>query len=236
MAEYRSKDSTNIQRSNVMIIVFSGTDGAGKSTQIELLTRYFEAKGRSCISVWARGGYTPLFSAIKSLARLLLGKKIPAQGNNTDREKILKKSSVSTLWLILAIWDLILFYAGYVRIMRFLGKVVICDRYVEDTALDFERNFDNVFNPTGILWRLLLWVTPKPEHCFLLWVPIQISQERSTLKNEPFPDSLETLEYRLEAYLDTNRFPADQYKLIKCTSKIDEISQSIMKSIEGNGV
>lgn len=219
-----------------MIIVFSGTDGAGKSTQIEMLTHYFEAKGRTCKSVWARGGYTPLFSAIKSLARGLLGKKIPAQGNNKDREKMLKKGSVSTLWLIIAIWDLILFYGIYVRAMSFIGKVVICDRYVEDTALDFEHNFDTVFNPSGLLWRLLLWTTPKPQHSFLLWVPVQISQERSILKNEPFPDSVETLEYRLDCYLDPNRFSADQYSRIKCTSTINEISHELINLIEGNGL
>jgi len=215
-----------------MIIVFSGTDGAGKTTQIERLVKYFEAKGKSCEYVWARGGYTPLFSSLKKIARKVLGKKVPAQGNSKDRERLLKKNYISVIWLIVAIWDLIFFYSIYVRAMGRLGKVVICDRYLEDTALDFEHNFGTVFNSKSFLWKLLLWSAPEPDHSFLLWVPVVISRERSIAKNEPFPDSIETLEYRLDKYLDENCFPVNRYYRIECTTPIDEVSKEIISFIE----
>ncbi len=91
-----------------MIIVFSGTDGAGKSTQIDTLCNYFTPQGKKTVYLWSRGGYTPLFSAIKRIVRKLLKKKLPAQGQSKDRDKMLKNDKISALWLTLATIDLIL--------------------------------------------------------------------------------------------------------------------------------
>ena len=44
-----------------MLIVLSGTDCAGKSTQIDLLKQFFSMKGHSVKILWARG-VTPQFS------------------------------------------------------------------------------------------------------------------------------------------------------------------------------
>ena len=55
-----------------MIIAFSGTDGAGKSTQIKILVSEFSKQGFKVKYIWARGGYTPLFSALKFFLRILL--------------------------------------------------------------------------------------------------------------------------------------------------------------------
>jgi dTMP kinase len=214
-----------------MIIVFSGTDGAGKSTQIKNLTDTFQAQGGSPLYLWSRGGYTPIFSAIKSLARKALNKKLPKQGNSNSRDKLLKKGSVSRLWLTIAIIDLIFLYGVYVRLQSLFGKTVICDRYIDDTAIDFKHNFTDSFNINSVLWRLLKLLTPRPHYSFLLYVPVNISQYRSTLKNEPFPDTKETLEFRLANYLDESLFPSDRYKKIQCEESIDNIHQLIVKEI-----
>ena len=50
-----------------MIIVFSGVDCAGKSTQIELLKKEFLGQGIESQSLWSRGGYTPGFELLKKL-------------------------------------------------------------------------------------------------------------------------------------------------------------------------
>ena len=48
-----------------MIVAISGLDGAGKSTQIDLLSKSLSAKGVRVRFLWARGGYTPGFEFIK---------------------------------------------------------------------------------------------------------------------------------------------------------------------------
>ena len=128
-----------------MIIVFSGTDGSGKSTQIEMISNYLESNQYKIKVVWGRGGYTPLFSSLKKILRVLLTKKIPQAGISQSRDKMLKRKSISKTWLTIAILDLFLFYGLYVRILSLFGFVVICDRYIEDTEIDFRRNFPNDF-------------------------------------------------------------------------------------------
>lgn len=214
-----------------MLIVFSGTDGAGKSTQIEKLSNKLTLDGKQTVYLWSRGGYTPLISYFKKIVRKLLGNKLPKAGQSKNRDVMLEKKSVSSIWLFLAIVDLILLYGIYVRFLRVTGKVVICDRYVQDTYLDFKNNFPNGFNSESLLWKFLKFLAPEPNVSYLLFVPVKVSQERSLLKNEPFPDSEETLVFRLKNYLDENIFPSTKYIKIDCQKPIDEIHQEIIKEL-----
>jgi len=209
------------------IIVFSGTDGSGKSSQIELLKKFFEEQGCKVQVIWARGGYTPLFSFVKKILRILLAKKIPKAGANHSRSKMLKKKSISTAWLTVAILDLFLFYGVYVRVLSLLNFIVICDRYIEDTEIDFNRNFPDNFNSESLLLKLLIWSLPTPRQSFLLYVPVDISLIRSKMKGEPFPDTPDTLSFRLKAYLDESIFSSDKYHKVDCRQTIENIQAEI---------
>ena len=210
-----------------MIISFSGTDGAGKSTQINKLMLYFQSEGKSAIYLWSRGGYTPLFSWAKSVLRKLFRKKLPEAGLSESRDAMIRKGAISRLWLIVAMVDLFLLYVIYVRLLSFSGRVVICDRYIEDTFLDFTHNFGGSFNPKSLMWRALVYLSPKPGYAFLLTVPVDVSKYRSNLKNEPFPDTPETLEWRLNKYMDEASFPSTRFYKIDCQQSVEDIYQII---------
>jgi len=214
-----------------VIIVFSGTDGAGKSTQIDLVRLFYKKNARKVRHLWARGGYTPGFNFLKNILRCMLGKSLPGSGISEDRKAILKKKSVSNVWLTLAILDLILFYAVYARGLSWLGRVVICDRYIEDTYLDFTHNFGSSFKANSFLWKLLIFLAPKPDHSFLLTVPVDVSMYRSTLKNEPFPDTPKTLEWRLQMYMDEVIFPSSRFCKIDCQKSVDDIQKIIQAQL-----
>jgi dTMP kinase len=216
-----------------MIIAFSGTDGAGKSTQIEMLMSEFRRQGFRAKYIWARGGYTPLFSALKKILRILTAKKLPSEGNNPSRDGLLKNKIVSGVWLTIAIIDLSIFYGIYVRIMSWFGTIVICDRYIEDTLIDFKRNFPDAFDEHAILWKLLALFSPKPNQSFLLFVPVDVSLVRSKMKGEPFPDTPETLSFRLKTYLDESIFPSDKYHKIDCQKSIESIRVEIREKFKG---
>jgi len=210
-----------------MLLVFSGTDGAGKSTQINLLQKYHFADQQRVICIWARGGYTPGFEAIKKLVRIMLGRRLPPSGNNSSRAQSLSRPHIARLWLSIAIIDLFFYWGIYLRFQRLLGRVVICDRYIDDTRLDFKRNFTNIIFEKSLLWKMLEWTVPKPDASFLLWVPVEVSIKRSLEKNEPFPDDEDTLRWRLQSYMDESLFPSNRYVRIDCQQDVETISSQI---------
>ena len=52
-----------------LLISFSGPDGSGKTTQIELLKTQLEAMGHKPIIFWTRLGNTPGFELAKKILR-----------------------------------------------------------------------------------------------------------------------------------------------------------------------
>jgi len=214
-----------------MIIVFSGVDCAGKSTQIELLKKEFLGQGIESQSLWSRGGYTPGFELLKKLLRIVIGKKVIPFGKSKKKHKTMSNLFIRYLWLVIAMLDLLFLYAIIIRIKSFLGKVVICDRYLGDTFIDFSLNFpNNNFNKMW-LWKLLIMATPKPDISFLFILPVEKSIYRSTLKYEPFPDSKEILQQRLDMYKSSTLFDADNWIKINGVDSIVSSANIIKKKI-----
>ena len=182
------------------LIVFSGLDGAGKSTQIGLLMDRLHQIGRKHRYIWTRGGYTPLFERLKIVLRGFTKQSLPPSGQSSRRTQIIAHPLIRRLWLMLAMLDLMRVYGILLRWWRWRGQIVICDRYLWDTWVDFRLNFPQECVDRWGLWRFLSWITPKPDTAFLLLLPVVESVRRSDLKGEPFRDSPEVLAQRLAHY------------------------------------
>ena len=185
------------------MIAFSGLDGAGKSTQIDLLSKKYSSRGSKSLVFWSRGGYSPGMQWLKNILRI---SKQTSQKEHMHRQQARAKSFSNTIvrktWLILAILDLIFFYSVYIRLMELFGTKIICDRFIYDTLLDFELNFPEEKVEEWGLWKLLLFISVSPVKHFVITIPVIESLYRSKLKNEPFPDSKEVLKSRLNKYLE----------------------------------
>ncbi len=207
------------------ILAFSGLDGAGKSTQINLVIQSLSGAKRKPVYLWVRGGYTPVFVWFKDVLRAFSrGKALPKPGQSDRRKSTFKNPHKRRLWILISIIDLILVYGIYLRFCVWRGRDIVCDRFLWDTAIDFELNFPEENVERWLTWRLLQSVTPTPDVSFLLLIPVSESMRRSKLKFEPFPDSPEVLEKRLERYRTLNY---DKVEIIDCMRPIDQISTDI---------
>lgn len=212
------------------LIVFSGLDGAGKSTQIDNLQRKFVKQNKKNYIFWSRGGYTPGFQFLKNLLRFILRKKIPKPGFSTERKKALSNHLIRRLWLTIAIIDLIYFYSFYLRLKLFFGYTIICDRYLIDTLIDFNIAYPNEKIENWILWKLLNYTSLKPDFHFILAISVVESKKRSLKKNEPFPDSSKVLSARLNNYIDYAQ-SNDKVDLIWCEKSVKIVNDEIVSKL-----
>lgn len=185
----------------MMLVVFSGLDGAGKSTQIDLLLTRLRQQGSDPVWIWTRGGYTPLFNTFKRVLRGLSPVPVlPKPGPSRQRSRMLANPITRRIWLWLAMLDLLLVYGVRIRWWLQRERPVICDRYLWDTWIDFRLNFPQERFEGWIFWRALLKATPEPDVTFFLLIPVSESQQRSLQKEEPFPSSAQELAQRLRVY------------------------------------
>jgi len=182
------------------LITFGGLDGAGKSTQIALLTDYLVKCGRKPVYIWTRGGYTAVLQGLKTLSRRILQRRLPPSGTSPQRSQAFSKWWVRRLWLSLGLLDLLWVYGVQIRWHRYRGRIVLCDRYLWDTAIDFRLNFPQEKLDRYWLWRLLARISPQPDASFLMLLSVEESVLRSGIKGEPFPDPPEVLGQRLACY------------------------------------
>jgi thymidylate kinase len=213
-----------------MLVVFSGLDCAGKSTQIGLLMDFLRDQGAAPVHLWTRGGYTPGFNALKNLARRLFRRRVvPVQGAGEARARAFRRPRVRRLWLALAIVDLAFVYGVRLRWWALRRRTVIADRYLEDTLIDFQLNFPEECVEKWILWRLLAAVTPRPDVRFMMLVPVEESLRRSRLKNEPFPNTSDELSQRTAAY--QRLVSAGGWDVLDGCSPIPDLEQRIRSRV-----
>ena len=211
------------------LISLSGIDGAGKSTQILLIQNYYKSKKQPFINLWTRGGNTPGIERLKFIARKIAGKKLPPSGHSIKRDQMFKKKWIQKLWLTFAIIDLLRIYALNIRWNLLIGRVVICDRYLRDTLIDFKINFPNLEIEEWILWKFLRFVTPKPSVEYLLMIPIRLSEERCLKKYEPFPDTPERRKIRFKLYKELSK--SNKLLVIDATKNIENVFETIQRKL-----
>ncbi len=182
------------------LVTFSGLDGCGKTTQLDLLEAALRADGYRVRRVWSRGGYTEGVLWLKATARRLLGRRAPSPGPSAARSQALGRPWVRDVWLTVALLDLMRLYGVELRVAALRGDAVLCDRYLWDSLVDFEVNFPGSRVSERLLWRVLVAVSRRPDAAFFLEVDPAEGERRSLAKGDPFPEPLDARRRRRAEY------------------------------------
>ena len=207
------------------LVTLSGIDGSGKSSQIESIQDYYNSQNISFVYLWTRGGNTPGIEMFKTLGRKVAGKKLPPSGHSSQRDKMFRKKWIAKLWLTFAMADLIRIYAINIRWQLWTGKMVVCDRYLWDTFIDFKIMFPGISFEKWMLWKALIWFTPKPYVEYLLMIPVDISEKRCLQKYEPFPDTPERRSRRYKLYQEI--LSSNEWTVIDATKNSEAVFSEI---------
>lgn len=209
------------------LFVFSGIDGAGKTTQIERFLEMLRRAGHRPQLIWSRGGYTPGMNFLKLWMRRICGRKVPPPGSSAERDAAFAHGSTRRWWLRLAIVDLAIYYGVWIRLLRWTGRAVVCDRYWQDTLLDFQTNFSGEQVERWMLWRIFVRVCPQPTGAILLLIPVDESVRRCAQKDEPFPATRDILTRRHAEYeiWATN----GEWHVMNGMRSINEIAEEIQR-------
>lgn len=208
------------------MISFSGIDCSGKSTQIERVSRKLDKNGIRYKVVWSRGGYTP---GIVFMKRLIRGRKRGSESREERTaysERVAECPRLRLLLFTASLIDLWFYYSVTLRLRGKCGTMIVCDRYIWDTYIDFKLKYPDIDFENGFWWRLTLWTMLKPKPSFLLTIPAELSTYRSTLKDEPFPEPIEARKERLSLYTREESNGRWQHS-IDATGTIEEVSEMI---------
>lgn len=128
------------------LISLSGFDGAGKSTQVALLSKYLRSKGKSVRVTEAMFGYFLL----RPLIKVLRGATGSLQGGPVKRNQ----SLLPKFWFVLAFIDVWVGFIFKIRPMRNKYDFLIADRFYTD------------------IWANLLYYGYLPDWAFSFFVKL----------------------------------------------------------------
>ncbi|MBR3889185.1 dTMP kinase [bacterium] len=195
-----------------LFITFEGTDGCGKTTQIERLKDYFEAQGRKVIMTREPGAKG-------------LGTKLREILLNYDGEV----SSNCESFLFLA--DRAQHIDTLIKPAIERGEIVLCDRHIDSTVayqgygrgLDLDRiHMLNEIATSGM----------KPDITFVFDIDVETAQERvGKTKDRMESAGLEFFKRVRQGFLEIAKSEPKRVKVLDATQTRDEISEQVVEYV-----
>jgi dTMP kinase len=200
-----------------VFITFEGTEGSGKSTQIQLVAERLIPYGREVLSLREPGG-TPLGEEIRHLL-----KHSPA-GRQMYAETELLLMNAARAQLVREV----------IRPALARGAIVLCDRFYDSTVVyqGYGRGIDLVY-----IERLteLAAGNSRPHLTLLLRVPLFVSEQRREIRGLPdrFEEADRAFFQRVEQGYDALAESAiDRLRSIDATQSIDSVHAEVWRWIE----
>jgi dTMP kinase len=196
------------QSTKGLFIAFEGGEGAGKSTQTQLLTEWLEARGHAVLLTREPGG-TPLG---KSLREILLDNKT---GTIAPRAEALLYAA-----------DRADHVATVIRPALDKDFVVITDRYI-DSSIAYQ-GAGRVLSP-GEVARISRWASESlfPNLTIILDIPAEIGLGRIKKKDRLESEPLAFHERIRQEFLQLALMDPERYLVVDATQSVEQIHSAI---------
>lgn len=211
------------------MISFSGIDCGGKSTQVVRVANALKDKGKRCRVIHSRGGYTPMLEFFKTIIRR--DRKDSSSKLNEYRESIHRNPRKRRFLLWLSILDVGLYYGICFRVIELFGITILADRYFWDSYIDFMMKYPEYDFEKWCVWKFAKAVYLEPKYSIIYTIPAELSMYRSTLKDEPWPESVEVRCMRIDKYMEQIRKGRWKY-VIDATGTIDDVFNETKRIID----
>lgn len=182
-----------------MIIAFSGIDSSGKTTQIDIFEKECKRRKLRVRKIWGKGRGTPGVMLIKGIVRGDRG--MSAEQKKEYRAKVYKNSKKRRLLLTASILDLWWYFGIWYRLLNMFNNVLICDRYLWDTYIDFQSEFPEFDIDNWRIWKIATFLAPKPKHSFMFYISAEESYRRDQQKGDLTLDPIEVKVAKVDKYM-----------------------------------
>lgn len=213
-----------------MIVAFSGIDSSGKTTQIDIFEKYCKDQKICVGKIWGKGRGTPGVLLIKEIVRQDRG--MTPEQKKEHREQIYKNSK-KRYWLLTAsILDLWWYFGLWYRIKNWTHKILICDRYIWDTYIDFRSEFPEYDIDNWFIWKTAVKLAPKAKHSFMFYITAEESYRRDQQKGDLTLDPLEVKIAKVDKYMKL--INSGKWEVvIDGTRDRESISEEVRKTVFG---
>ncbi len=199
-----------------IFISFEGIDGAGKSTQIELLKKHLENNGHSVIVTREPGG-SDICNKIRGI--------------------LLDKGNVA----LCSMAELMLYYADRAQHINEVilpninnGTCIICDRYY-DSSYAYQLAGRKIDESVLDAVNSIVVGNVEPDITFLLDLPLAISEQRVSGRGESDRLELEGIDFKRRVrdgfIMQAEKYP-DRICIIDATQSPDKMFDDILSEME----
>lgn len=214
------------------LIVFTGIDGSGKTTQAKLLTTSLKQDGLYVSYVWSRWEPFLLKHFIRRWKNKATRNIDTSRGSREEikweKQRLLRNPVVRWLWLTLFFIDYGFQIFKKIRLGLLKKQIIISDRVFYDSVIDqavnLGKNKDWLLNSLDSFWMKFFF--PEPDIVIYIDCPEEIAFSRKRDEHTP---NIEYLIERRKLYLEL----AGKYNWIKLdgTLPINEIAVKIKNMV-----
>lgn len=213
-----------------MIVAFSGIDSSGKTTQIDIFENYCKEQRIRVGRQWGKGRATPIVMLIKGIVRR--DRRMNEEQKKEYRAKIYKNSKKRKLLLTASIVDLWWYFGLWYRIKNWTHQILICDRYIWDTYIDFRSEFPEFEIDNWLIWTIAVKLAPKTKHSFMFYITAEESYRRDQQKGDLTLDPLDVKIAKVDKYMKL--INSGKWEVvIDGTRDRESISEEVRKTVFG---